>query len=160
MLSHFQYAGQQSAFEHALQSKLTHPGKYVADKLGLEVEGNGFVKLVSRLYVLLAYRVRTLVVRIAWMRTMARAKPFQIVKPGLHARLILMRLQKEIFRGLLGDPSSQLIASRLLLVQSLREFLGRLTFPPSSPKSAYRLCCMLDVCLCQHLLVRLSLALN
>ena len=41
--------------------------------------------------------------------------------------------QQEILKGLLGDPSKQLEASRLVLVKSLSDFLGGPAFPPPTP---------------------------
>ena len=38
--------------------------------------------------------------------------------------------QQEILKGLLGDPSFQLEATRFVLVESLRDFLGGQAFPP------------------------------
>lgn len=52
---------------------------------------------------------------------------------GCVERSVCAGAQQEILKGLLGDPSFQLDATRFVLVKSLRDFLGGPAFPPATP---------------------------
>ena len=138
------------------------------DKLGLELEDNFFLRQLFRIVNFLVYRVHSpaavagclhiclsicteCVSRIACCLPHS-GKVLGVASESCEEHQGCMHLidcyagaQQEVLKALLGDPSFQLDATRYVLVNSLRDFLGGPAFPPPTPSGSTRCCAVKHV---------------